>query len=298
MTSPREHAKTFLSAWGIGLDDLVALLPKPVGEEVILLGGSIPEGLANQEADIDLIILGAPERVKGLGIDDGTLSQSVWHDQRNREINTESWTTEQLTELGERLHASTAGVLRPRADNKLSSIRAFGELRLLHRARFAVPLVNEAGFEQWRRKLHLGLFPEYLCTLRLFEHFNFREDFIGEIEQGRTQSASWISKVVLSELAGALLAKKGETNILLQKWMVPLLQRNASLIGPDVVDSLLYWMSLPISGDLTPGQADQMLTFCDQAIDQVINPGFRGKESLSTLVELVRLKRRIDPSKL
>jgi hypothetical protein len=260
-------------------------------DEALAFCGSIPEGLANHSADIDLLILGAPEKRKGLTLDDGTLAQSVWHDEKSREINTESWTSAELRSLGDRLEKCARGVLRPQGENDLKFIRAFGELRLLHRVNHAVVLKNPDRFAYWRGVLKADLFPSYLTAMRLFEHYNFREDFIGEMEAGRHQSAAWIMRICLLELAGSMLANVGETNALLQKWLVPLFYQFRDQIGRERIDEWFRWANRPVDDSLSMDEAKRFIEFCDEAAADIFRGDRTIYRSVTTLVDLVRLRR-------
>lgn len=235
-----KNATEFLSKWGLSVEDLASHVRPLQASETMLLVGSIADGLANPLSDIDLLIIGDGQ------LEEGFLQRDVQYDEATvrlpggQEINPEYWQGDTLERLCERL--SVLDLLRDPA--RPSSINRLGEseLRLLHRIRNGVVLVNPENAAYWHSRLRLDELPGYLLIDGIGSHFVYREDAIAQIQYGNDDySALSMLRISADYIASALLASIGETNPF-SKWRPLLLRRNRELLGEERVAELMLYL--------------------------------------------------------
>jgi len=217
----------------------------PVREgECLALMGSIVEGLANEQSDIDLLYLGDGELKDKIVISfRNAYKFGVSHDENGYEINVEQLDGEALASMSEGMARSLYTLDHPREAKDIAVERDAMRLRMIHRVRTCVPLVNPEVLADWRRRLRTDEFPQFLLHTHMENLLNQQEDIVGELQSGNFRSALWMAKTTYApRLVAAMLAAAGETNQYV-KWHFKLLERHRDAIGADLVDAVLGFMT-------------------------------------------------------
>lgn len=225
MSQPGE---SFLKAWGIELESLADGLD--AGEDTaVLLVGSIPEGLANPDSDIDLLVLGDYTPRGDIVFEERQYADSVTRTGSGHDLNVQAWSSEQLEDIAARVGGILDTMRHPEGAERVHLISPY-ELNLLHRIRVGVPIGPEAPVERWRATLATDQLPACSALTQLGYYGAAREDVFAQLEEGEDASALWMLMVALEHLASAVLASVGETNAG-RKWLIRLLQRHRDTIG-------------------------------------------------------------------
>src|SRR4051794_19562968 len=101
-----DNARRFLSRWGMRIEDLKHRAPDVAADECLILCSTIPEGLANQASDIDLIYIGSGDLKSAIrmNINKG-VALDVSFDAAGREFNVNRISPEELGELAESIRS-------------------------------------------------------------------------------------------------------------------------------------------------------------------------------------------------
>lgn len=234
------RTRDFLARWGIDMDTLIRHAP-PVGDgECLAIMGSIVEGLANDESDIDLLYLGSGELTDKLVITfDSAYRLGVSHDENGYEINVEQLTTTDLDRLASGLESSLRTVYDPKNAKGVHVERDINKLRMIHRIGNSVALANPHVLEAWQEKIRTSELHVFLCQNNVESLLNQQEDILGELDAGEFQSAVWMAKTrYVPTLIAAMLTSVGETN-LQAKWHYKLLRRYEAELGAARVQAVL-----------------------------------------------------------
>lgn len=237
----------FLREWNIKPEDLVRFAP-PVGdEECLALMGSIAEGLANEESDVDLLYIGSGDLKDKIVMQiDTSRKTGVSHDEHGREINIEQLEIDQLSDMEARVEGSLEIFQNLKKGRGIVVENNLDTLRMLHRIKTAIPLVNADVLASWQARLRVKEFHQFVCLSHVQYLMNLREDIVGEIEAGNIGSAVWSARCLYGpRLVAALLASIGETNAHV-KWHYRLFKRNADVLGEERVKEVLGFIELPV----------------------------------------------------
>ncbi|SFG02023.1 hypothetical protein SAMN05518801_105230 [Novosphingobium sp. CF614] len=234
-------------------DALLSGLAKQVAEradDVILLAGSLSEGLGNHRSDIDIyrvisceLSTQDPVEILDLGpvaADVETVSQS------------------RVRTLLARLDATDSD----QTSDPRDAVAAFsdGDIKLLHQMRIGTTLLGETVW----RPLHSAIDARRLARLLLDRAVAWlgvlQIDLLGFLESGDDDSARPLLRQFRTRLGAALLAALGETNPA-EKWQIRLLERQAQT-RPDL--------------RLPGGQSLPDLIAKWRAMDEVIGSGRAG----------------------
>jgi hypothetical protein len=271
MADTRQHVVDFFDRQGLSLADLDAALPEIAPWETLILGGSIPEGLANAYSDIDLLRLGHPERHDRSGLPPIQADAAAIAFKRNMgelRVQVETVPIAHLERLARRMAAAVKELDHPETAPR---VHAFNELdlRTIHRIRTGLPLRNEAVADVWMEHLHCNDLPRHTIAFLVAQYSNAREDVLGELKARHLESALWLLRHAVSAAAGALLAGFGETTPS-AKWRVRLLQRHEAAIGPELARSLIAHLSGQDAG-APEACIDAGLAACDRAVRRALD---------------------------
>lgn len=257
MESALANAARFLEARRLSVPEIAAAVKDVMPWEAVILGGSIPEGLANADADIDLMLLGGVRPHDGQVVREGDAEVSFRMTFAPLKVQVEAVRLGQLEVLAGKMQETALALEDPENAPYLHSL-SLADLRIMHRIRTGICLRNPEVVEHWRRLLYSDLLPKYMLVLMTVQHFSLREDAIGEAREQRRESSLWLIKEALSRAAGALLAAFGESHSY-DKWRVRLLQLRAHAIGANLAGALVEHLTNPKIGDLD--------TYIREAID-------------------------------
>lgn len=258
MDSALTYATKYLEARQLSIARVADCLPDVAPWEGAIFGGSIPEGLANADSDIDLMVLGGMTGQNGQVVMEGEAQVTYQAAFAPLKIQLECVPLAHLEALSGRMRETAAALSDA---EHVPRVYAFplADLRILHRVRTGICLRNPDVVAHWQRRLHVDVLPKYLMVLMTVHHFSLREDAIGEAREGRRESSLWLMGQALSCAAGMLLASTGDSHPY-DKWRVRLLQLHADDIESAVGKKLIEALITP------PGNQDAD-TYLREAID-------------------------------
>jgi hypothetical protein len=212
----------YFACHGIAIDAIRGYL-RPLGhDEMLLLVGSVAEGLASPESDLDLLLVTDDANVGSGNACEAILrSMPVGFD-----LNIEVVGHRRVEALGAEFLRSLeiAKSAFPGAPRALPFLGG-DELRLLHRLRTGIPLsAPEGAIDALRERHALHALPD-LCLLQHAAcHLRLRAD----ARQSAFEVADPFTPLLMSQLAmqhliGAVLASIGESNVN-PKWFLRLLR--------------------------------------------------------------------------
>jgi hypothetical protein len=240
------RSREFLASWGVDMDSLARYAPPVAPGECLALVGSIVEGLANDQSDIDLLYLGEGELHHKLVIAyEGSYRFGMSHDEDGREINVEQLGVGEVEALVGALERSIQSVRQPKDKQGGIVVRDHDRMRMAHRILNSVPLVNAPVLESWRQRLRATEHHVWLCQGHVAQLLNLQEDILGELDAGELDSALWMTRArYLPTLVAAMIASVGETSQQ-AKWHYRLLLRHREMIGAADVDRVLASLAAP-----------------------------------------------------
>jgi hypothetical protein len=274
------NATAYLDARQLSLDMIRQCTRELLPDETVIFGGSIPEGLANADSDIDLLLIGAHPHhgyvlVEGQG-------ETAFHEAfAPLKIHVESVPLDHVAALAGQMDEMVRALADPERARRLYAFPA-GDLRLMHRVRTGISLRNPDVAEHWRTRLHSDLLPTYLLVLHTIGHFTLREDAIGQAREGYRESSVWMIKHALSLAINALLAAVGESHPS-DKWSVRLLRDHQVDLGPAFVGELIAHLT----GRAPLGDFDLYLRDAIELSDRIIDTALlKRPEVLSVLMRI------------
>ncbi|GII83394.1 hypothetical protein Ssi03_13840 [Sphaerisporangium siamense] len=217
-------------------------------DDLLFVAGSVVDGLANDNSDLDLYFLGrdgdaviGAETTVRKGEKSGTIGVIG-----GREVSVSIIEPAGLSRLradfGDCLGALGQG-------DGIVQLESQNDLKLLHRVRTGVPVRGETRLHSLRQELGTDRLAEYLVNVHGVAAVNRLVDVEGELAEGGEDSASWMLREASSHLARFALALEGQTNPA-PKWLVKLLGR-ARLAPAD--------RALLLRGLLEPGRETKTL---------------------------------------
>jgi HEPN domain-containing protein len=277
----REHAAAYLEARHLLIDDIARRAPEVRPGETLIFGGSIPEGLASAESDIDLTLIGAARTPRGYRVVEGhgeLVFDAAFAPPR---IHVESVPLGHMEALAGQMDEMRQALSDPDCPRRLYAFPP-GDLRIMHRVRTGLPLRNPDVTEHWRARLHSEFLPTYVLVLTIVRHFTIREDAIAEARERHHDSSVWMMKQALSLAAHALLAAAGESHPS-EKWLLRRLRRHEPDFGSTIVDSLIGYLT----GRNAPGELEPYLRDAIELADRAIEVAMlRRPEVLAVLMKI------------
>lgn len=250
MSRMTDHVTAQLTARGLALDSLAAFARPLDADECLLLVGSVAEGLANADSDVDLMLIGSRTPGRSFAIDRGACAIETIHVSEATEISIETFEPSYLRHLEPAMAQAEQALADPGSANGVSLITSIPHLEILHRIATGIPLGNGDVVEGWRERLHLDVFSEVLALGASTDHFANREDGISHVLEGDYQTATLCFRLAASDLAATLLATVGCT-VASRRWQFRLLRRHEDEIGSRQVAALIASMM-----DRVEGRAD------------------------------------------
>lgn len=237
------QASTILGARGVILEEVVAMAPQIEAGEILTLCGSVAEGLANKQSDVDLMYVGRGTlRGKFSIAISGVSAVDVAHTGGGCEVNVERVDPERIAMLGDDFLPALDSITDQRSGKALSFILDPLKLQILHRLRVAVPLHGHDAYKELYDRLRLEQLPMYLAAIALQDYMNAREDVDGEIEIGSSRSAVWMAtRIAAPRLLAATLAAVDQT-VIKEKWHMKILLQNEEAVGFDLTRAFIRFL--------------------------------------------------------
>lgn len=257
----------FLSARGLSLGDLTTCVRPLAPSEALLLTGSVADGLAHAQSDINLTCVGEGPLTRDNA--PGLLAPSTATPSSARALISMNYHQRlDVEHLLERVDRIAELMLDPFAlaegEGVALDVPSELELTLLHGLRTGIVLAQEDVVRSWRERL--DVLPQLLLIHYLGSHFNCREDVIAQVKHGDPQTALWMLVPAADLMAGALLASVGDTHSD-RRWRPRALRRHASEFDAARIDRLLSYM-LPTLQD--SDRADSLVRHAFAFFDVVV----------------------------
>lgn len=253
-----ENARTFLHGFGLELEEIVDLI-RPVGEnELLLLAGSVVEGLANAESDLDLILIGDGPRLASLTLREERVETSTIIHPSGLEVSIDTYEPKELERVSATMRVLVHCLDDPESIDTFPIIYDESDRKLLHRLATSIPLANEAAVVRARAGAFVDRLPEVVAITRMIDHFSHREDAISHANLQQWDAASFSLMRSATDIVGALNAAAGLTNHN-ARWSIPLLRQAAAQLPPFDVDFAVDLMLSRVQDNTTfDAQVDRM----------------------------------------
>lgn len=268
----------YLARHGLALGDIGGYVRDLGDGEGLLLVGSVGEGLANEESDLDLLLLAQ-------GGPDGT-SDVLRAMPEGFDLNIEVVTTGHVESLCRRFRQSLDDARRTPAAQAPRMLTFVGsdELRLLHRLRTGIPLLESAATIAALRGRHaLHALPDFCMLQHVACHLRLRADAAQAARDATDpHTALQMCQLATRQLIAAVLALAGETNPS-PKWSLRLLRdHRQSLHGFDC-DALLR-LSLPGWASPAGAVVAEMTAISGRTLDQLVVAAERAHSPMAAVI--------------
>jgi predicted nucleotidyltransferase len=260
-----ENLNSFLVSSGIELSEITAVIGEIDEGATAILGGSVADGFFNGESDLDVMIIGAADGILDKGgviVRESDNRHATWRINSDRDIQVEVYPVGKINELAKRIASSLSG-----ADRDQIYYCSLSELKLLHRLWSGVPLVNPQVADEFVATMRLEKLPRYLVLQKMMNYLAFREDVVGQLSEGRSEDAIWMSTFMINELVCALNAAMGETNMN-GKWQWRLLSRHRDELGGELMDEL-WAHRFSNCGKVEPATVGASLKFAERVVRKI-----------------------------
>lgn len=275
----------WLSGRGLTLDSVRQFAPPIQVGECLLLAGSVAEGLANDESDLDLLMIGGQAPGNGLVLAFEAL-ETVNKRVADLDVSVESYEPDFVESLGVKVGRILSVMDAPETADRIDIISSLGDRKLLHRLRTGIPIAGEDVIARWRSRLSVDRWPMVLAGLSLIEHFTYREDTLSHLAEDDVESAGWVNIKASTSLASAVLAATGETNPN-TRWLIKLLRRSSDAIPDDLAVRVLDLLrSPPFDAEAIVGAialADDAMGFVFEQFPTLLTASLRLTEEFPTL---------------
>jgi 8-amino-7-oxononanoate synthase len=259
---PDHQVTDQLAIRSLALNELAGYARPLERDECLLLVGSITEGLANADSDVDLMLIGRRGSTDSPTINMVRFDTETVQLSELAEVNVETFDSQQLLLLEPTMQATATALERPGAVKRVSILNSQEEVRLLHRLANGIPLVNTHIVEQWRTRLRVDVLPEVVALGASIVHFAHREDAISHVLEGDYDTATVCFRTSASDAAAMLLASVGETQPN-PRWRLRVLRHHRESLGHERVDAIVEAMLGRVT---SRDDAERLLTLFDEIL--------------------------------
>ncbi|GAA0713847.1 nucleotidyltransferase domain-containing protein [Dokdonella soli] len=285
----------YLACHRISMDTIQGYV-RPLGDgECLLLVGSVAEGLANPESDLDLLLL-ANDRDAGEHELHGDMLRAM---PEGFDLNIEVITHARAEAVCRFFLHNLNEARRPAAAGAPRSLTFVGadELRLLHRLRTGIPLIASANSVDTLRDCYaLHALPDF-CTLQHVAcHLRLRADASQTVQDaGDPHTPLVMSQLAGQHLIAAVLASIGETNPN-PKWLLRLLRDHRRMLQTFDPDRLIR-LALPGAASSARDIVDELQAVSEMTLARlVIEAGRAGSPTAVALSDLLPRHPRVLPA--
>jgi predicted nucleotidyltransferase len=232
------RANGLLAKFGLGVEDLLAEVPSLGDDDVLLLIGSVSDGLATPLSDIDMMVAGDRRPDTDLVMRESDRERAIRRLESGHEINVEYWSWDRLRKIETKFSEAVHAINNP---NLTDEIFVFddGEARIIH---YVINGITLAGDDFVLKEMFdRDSFADYLVMYSITRYFATAEDSIGQAMQGDIACASFDLRRAFEMLAGAEIASLGYTHPGV-RWRVKLLEEIKPEIGNDVYDEYMSYL--------------------------------------------------------
>lgn len=226
----KNKANDLLAKFGLTVDDLLAEVSGIGKDDVLMLIGSVSDGLATSLSDIDMLVAGERRPDGDLVLWESGRQRAIRRLGSGHEINVEYWDWERLKAIAGKFSDSAYAINNP---SLTDDVIVFDEeeVRIIHYILNGVVLSGDKLiFDDIFDK---DVFLDYLVMFCITKYLATAEDSIGQIMESDVECASFDLRRAFEYLIGAELASIGYTNPA-PRWRMKLLRKAKAEIGEDV----------------------------------------------------------------
>ncbi|AUS11636.1 nucleotidyltransferase domain-containing protein [Bacillus stercoris] len=249
-------------------EEILKLIPCSDKIDYIYLAGSIMEGFGNDASDIDVFVISEnPDRLayeptnftREVNIQVGeSFIKNIVIDSIRYDF--EYYRSSSFTSLIEKLNN-----LNFNTENYIPRFTA-DEIDLLHRLKFAEPLLNKSAFNTILNNINFENLNNYLVITNIESYDGHLEDLQGALSCSDFGTSFVLLKLLLKYSLNAYLAKYGETNPG-EKWLFRKLSRYAEKHGDQhLLDKYLNLLCYPFEKDKIKHYAQKTINFTQPLI--------------------------------
>lgn len=235
----RDRANKLLSKFNLTVDDLFKEA-QDIGEnDVLMLIGSVADGLGTPLSDIDMMLVGERRPDKDLVLRESDRERVIRRIESGHEINIEYWDWDRLKIIANKFSKSVFAINNPAA---IDEIIVFDdqELRIIHYFINGILLSGKSRiFEDIFEKESL---MDYLVMYFMTRYLALAEDSIGQVMEDDLECASFHLRMAIEFLIGAEISSLGYTHPHL-RWRLKLLRKCKGEIGDEVFEEYMSFLS-------------------------------------------------------
>jgi hypothetical protein len=203
-----------LACEGVDLDEVLSTCLRPDADAGVLLGGSLAEGLGNEAADVDLLVLldsreGLRSEGEGLSLRSGRALEWLVY-RSGIEINLEVFVRSDVERLMESFVSIAPALYDPTELEWIPMLQPF-DLRFLHRLRTGWCLRGARLTNRWRDEFLVDLLPTYLTVLNFVTFNEHLEDAVSMLKD-HPQSGVYVARKCVEWALQSCLAHAGFTS--------------------------------------------------------------------------------------
>jgi Nucleotidyltransferase domain. len=257
------------------IDEVYNLIPQIQESEISLLVGSLADGTATIDSDIDILLI---PKMDIKHVEES--KEFVAYDSKGREINVVVLSGYDTVDLLARLKMGIDSLLPEDSQQTQGKFQRFSipERRSLHRIYQGIPLVNNKSKERILKQYRIDKLYVYLAYYYLVGYFAY-------IKKAKTK-ANALGKIIgtsmldvaVKRLIGAILASIKVTNPT-EEWRPYLLDRNSKYLALEDVKYGIKYAFLSPESDINEN-IEQVEWFAEEAIERIFQRD----------VELLKLK--------
>lgn len=238
----RDQANGFLSKFDLSVDDLLAEVPDIGENDVLMLIGSVADGLGTPLSDIDIMVVGERRPDQDLVLRESNRERAIRRIESGQEINIEYWDWSRVKTIADKFSASTFAIDNPTSTNEII-VFDDEELRILHY--FINGLLLSGKGRIFADVFEKESLMDYLVMYFMTRYLALAEDSIGQVLEDDLECASFDLRLGIEFLIGAEIASLGYTHPYL-RWRLKFLRACRAEIGEDVFKEYVsYLLGIP-----------------------------------------------------
>lgn len=230
-----EIANDRLSKFNLTVDDILAEAPQLGDDGVIMLIGSVADGLATPLSDIDILVVGDRRQDGDLVLRESDRERAIRILDSGQEINIEYWRKDRLAHICDKFAQSAFAIDNPHSTDEIL-VFDDQEMRIVHYLINGLLVAGETRL--FADKLNNEAFMDYLVMFCMTRFLALAEDSIGQAIENDYECASHHLRMAIEFLIGAEIASLGHTHPHL-RWRLKLLRSSTPNIGEDVYQEYL-----------------------------------------------------------
>jgi hypothetical protein len=216
-------------ALGIDLKEMIATLSNAPQDTALMVVGSVAEGLANPESDVDLLLLvDSGEVLRKSTQADWSFSTgeaykpaTVKFFPKGVELDIEVCVLDRASTLKATTDTLMKFMSAPDSADGIPKLQT-QEQRFLHQLRKSWVVANDPVAERWRRDLSVSHLPIYSMVTNYIDYMELLEDVVSALRKNDLLDVANVGRVCAEYGAQSLLGLGNETNPS-RKWLAHLL---------------------------------------------------------------------------